>query len=75
MFNELRRTQQIYYENPLLSVRPIKLRERELSFITLEQIRELLGTIERTSDNPHVLLITKLCLATGSGCGALLAIA
>lgn len=65
VFNELRRTQQIAYENPLLSVRPIKMRERELSFLTLDQIRELLETIERTSDNPHVLLITKLCLATG----------
>lgn len=65
VFNELRRTQQIPYENPLASVRPIKLRERELSFLTLAQIRELLDTIERTSDNPHDLLITKLCLATG----------
>lgn len=65
VFNELRRTQQIPYENPLVSIRPIKLRERELSFLTLEQIRELLETIERTSDNPHVLLITKFCLATG----------
>ena len=69
VFNELRRTQQITYENPLASVRSIKLRERELSFLLLEQIRELLETIERTSDNPRVLLITKLCFAAGWCCG------
>lgn len=65
VFNELRRTQQISYENSLVSVRPIKLRERELSFLTLEQIRALLGAIALTLENPHVLLITKFCLATG----------
>ena len=65
IYNELRRTGQIDYENPLAKIRPIKLRERELSFLLLEQINELLDTIKRTSENPHVLLITKLSLSTG----------
>lgn len=65
VFNELRRTQQISYENPLQSVRAIKLSERELSFLTPEQIKELLSVMEKTSDNPHVLLITKISLSTG----------
>ncbi len=65
VYNELRRTQQIDYENPLATVRPIKLQENELSFLTTEQMQELLGAIEKNADNPHVLLITQLCLATG----------
>jgi hypothetical protein len=32
-----------------------KLKERELGFLTLEQIRELLQVIEGYSKNPHVL--------------------
>lgn len=65
VFNELARTEQINYENPLKKVRPIKLAENELSFLTLEQVAELLKTIREKSDNPHVLLITKISLATG----------
>lgn len=62
VYNALRRTQQIDYENPLASVRPIKLGERELSFLSLEQVQELLHIMQRTSENPHVLLITKLMI-------------
>lgn len=65
VYNELKRTQQITYDNALKAVRPIKLRERELSFLSLDQIRELLNVMERHSRNPHVLLVTKLSLATG----------
>lgn len=65
VFNELRRTQQITYENPLQAVQAIRLSERELSFLTSEQIKELLSVMESTSDNPHVLLITKISLSTG----------
>lgn len=65
VFNELHRTDQIDYPNPLSKVRPIKIAERELSFLTVDQIIELLDVIRDTSHNPHVLLITKICLATG----------
>lgn len=65
VYNELHRTDQINYDNPLKKVRSIKIAERELSYLTLEQIRELLHAIETTCHNPHVLLITKVCLSTG----------
>lgn len=65
VYNELYRTQQITYKNPLENVRPIKLVEAELAYLTNKQIKELISSIESQTDNPHVLLITKICLATG----------
>lgn len=65
VYNELYRTKQIAYENPLREIKPIKIAEFELSFLTGDQIAELLESIESKSDNPHVLLITKICLSTG----------
>jgi len=65
VFNELVRTDQIDYPNPLTPVRPIRIPERELSFLSLDQCKHLLSIIESTCDNEHVLLITNVCLATG----------
>jgi len=65
VYNELERTEQINYSNPLAKVRPIKLVESELSYLTIEETKELLDSIAGQTDNPHVLLITKICLATG----------
>lgn len=68
VFNELERTQTIDYSNPLKSVRPIKISEKELSWLTSEQIKELLSTIDKTG-NQHVSLITRVCLSTGARWG------
>lgn len=65
LFSHLISTEQIAYPHPLKSVKPIKIPERELSFLSLNQIQELLTTIEQKSENPHLLMIVKLCLATG----------
>jgi integrase len=65
VYNGLHKTGQINYGNPLSPIQPIKLSERELSFLTGEQISELLKTMQLNSENLHVLLITKLSLATG----------
>ena len=65
VFNHLISTDQIAYRNPLINVKPLKLAERELSFLTIDQINELLSVIESTSQNPHLLLIVKICLSTG----------
>ena len=69
VFNELHRTEIIDYENPLKAVRQIKIPQKELSYLTQAQIEELLTQIERTAENPHTLLITKICLATGARWG------
>ncbi|ARH13793.1 TPA: tyrosine-type recombinase/integrase [Pseudomonas aeruginosa] len=44
----------------------LKLQERELSWLTTEQIGELLDSIRSRCDNPHTELVTLLCLATGA---------
>ena len=65
VFNELKRNKIIEYVNPLAEVRPIRIKERELSYLDYEQIEELFETLDRVCLNPHVKLIAKICLATG----------
>ncbi|WP_420592128.1 tyrosine-type recombinase/integrase [Bacterioplanoides sp.] len=43
-----------------------KLRPQELSWLTTDQIQHLLKVIAQFSQNPHVLSLTKICLATGA---------
>jgi integrase len=70
VYNELKRTGVIDYDNPLSPVRKIKIAERELSFLTSEQITKLLETIKSYNKvNPHVYQIARLCLATGARWG------
>jgi len=64
VFNELKRMGQWLGSNPLESVRQFKVSERELSFLTLDQIRVLLKALE--SHGPDVVLVTRICLATGA---------
>lgn len=66
VYNELRGLSVIDYANPLALVKPLKIQERELSWLTTEQIAELLETIRSGCDNPHVEVITMICLATGA---------
>lgn len=66
VFNELKDLRQIDYSNPLAGVKLLKLQERELSWLTTEQIDELLDSIRKRCDNPHTELVTLLCLATGA---------
>ena len=69
VFNYLHKIEEISYPNPLEKIDSIKLDEVELSWLTTEQIKHLLGTIKGFSQNPHVLLITKICLSTGARWG------
>lgn len=66
VFNELRGLGQIDYQNPLALVKPLRIQERELSWLTAEQIAELLESIRSGCDNPHVEPIVLICLATGA---------
>jgi integrase len=69
LYNGLREIGEIVYSNPLDGVKMIKLDERELSWLTTEQIKILLETMDAFSLNPHVKLITKISLATGARWG------
>jgi len=66
VYNELRGLGVIKYENPLALVKPLKIQERELSWLTNPQIAELLDSIRTGCDNPHVEPVVLICLATGA---------
>lgn len=65
VFNELDRLGYWKKGNPLAKVRAFKIPERELSFLTTEQIKALLAALPLGRNN-SVTLITKICLATGA---------
>lgn len=66
VYNELVSLGIINFTNPLASLKPLPLQERELSWLTPVQITELLHSISTGCHNPHVLAIVLLSLATGS---------
>lgn len=69
VFNYLKKVKEITYTNPLEDIEPYKLDEVELSFLTLEEVDHLLHTIESFNLNPHVKLISRISLSTGSRWG------
>ncbi|KKM98158.1 hypothetical protein LCGC14_1160800 [marine sediment metagenome] len=66
VYNELRGLGQIDYDNPLRLVKPFRIDERELSWLTDDQIATLLDAIRSGCDNPHVEPVVRICLATGA---------
>jgi site-specific recombinase XerD len=46
-------------------LRQFKIQQQELSYLTLEQIDQLLTAL-RLSRNPHAELVSRICLATGA---------
>lgn len=65
MFNELRRLGHWKKPNPLADLRQFKIQEKELSFLTLQQIDQLLLSLAM-SRNSHAEKIAKICLSTGA---------
>ncbi|WP_394183392.1 tyrosine-type recombinase/integrase [Marinomonas posidonica] len=68
MFSTLIKSKEIYYPNPLEEVQNVRVPDNELAFLTHDQINELLAATDEC-DNPHVTLISKVCLATGARWG------
>jgi site-specific recombinase XerD len=52
-------------DNPFAAIKAIRLPERELSYLTHEQIKRLFEELKQ-SRNKHVTLIATLCLSTGA---------
>ncbi|KVU60444.1 tyrosine-type recombinase/integrase [Burkholderia cepacia] len=67
-FNELGRLGHWTKTNPLGKLRQFKIQENELTYLTDRQIRDLFAALDE-SRNPHVSLITTICLATGARWG------
>jgi integrase len=69
VFNVLHQLGDIDYANPLARVRPLRLQEKELAYLTDQQIEVLFTTIHSYCRTPHVAMIAAICLATGSRWG------
>jgi integrase len=65
MFNELRRLGLWAGENPLALMRQFSIEDKELSYLTPEQIKALLAELAK-GRNLDALLIAKVCLSTGA---------
>lgn len=68
VFNELIRLGQWNRENPLKLLRQFKIQERELSYLTIDQIHALVSELLK-STNKHATMVSKICLATGARWG------
>ncbi|WP_287917354.1 tyrosine-type recombinase/integrase [Comamonas sp.] len=65
VFNELRRLGQWGRSNPLAELRQFKVQERELSYLTVDQIHDLLSELQG-GKNRHAAMVARVCLATGA---------
>lgn len=65
VFAELIRLEQFHGKNPLANIRTFAERERELSFLSAEQIPLLLAECDKSTNN-HCGVVARLCLATGA---------
>lgn len=64
MFNKLIKLGEWKLKNPYANVDPLKFSARVMSYLTLEQIEQLLIALD-DSVNPDVKVLAKLCLTTG----------
>ncbi|MGF1878593.1 tyrosine-type recombinase/integrase [Photobacterium frigidiphilum] len=66
VFNELHRLNEWNYPNPFENIKKIKIPEKELTFLTHEQITHLLDFVSKTYNGEDITKVIKICLATGS---------
>lgn len=63
-FNELIRINEWQQANPFGKIKKLTLTQRELVFLTLDEVSALLLELH-AARNPHVKLVAKICLSTG----------
>lgn len=68
MFNELKRLGDWDAPHPLENVREFKIDEAELAYLTIDEAKNLLAECEK-SKAKDLLIIVKICLATGARWG------
>lgn len=69
VYNVLHQLGDIDYPNPLQRVKPLRLQEKELSYLTPAQIEHLFSVIHARCKAPHVAMVSAICLATGARWG------
>jgi integrase len=65
MFNRLKRLNVIDYDNPLATVDFVRVHDRQMSYLSKDQIDTLFECIKMCM-NPSVFFVVNLCLRTGS---------
>jgi integrase len=65
VYHRLRKLRVIDYECPLANVEPIKTQERQLSYLSRDQINLLMDTINSRSNNPSTWWVAQICIRTG----------
>lgn len=75
VYNVLWQLGEIDYQNPLAQVRPLRLQERELAYLTDADVALLFQTIHARCKTPHVAMVAAICLATGARWGEAQALA
>lgn len=68
IFNELDRAGEWKQPNPFGKLKAIKFDENELAWLTTEQIKKLMLELEN-STNSSVMIVARICLATGARWG------
>lgn len=69
VFNRLKKLQIISYENPIAAVDKLKLDEKQMSYLSLPQIDELLESIISRCQNESTWYVANICLHTGARWG------
>jgi len=69
VFTKLRKLKVIDFDNPLDEVDFIKIHERQLSYLSVDQINLLLDTISSGCINESTYYVAQLCLRTGARWG------
>lgn len=65
----LHQLEEIDYPNPLARVKPLRLQEKELAYLTDAQVEHLFAVIHERCRTPHVAMVAAICLATGARWG------
>ncbi|MBU3545483.1 tyrosine-type recombinase/integrase [Polynucleobacter sp. MWH-Mekk-B1] len=66
VFNELIRLNLWKKANPVSAIRQFKIADKELGYLEVNELRELLSELQSAERNSDVYLIGKICLSTGS---------
>lgn len=66
VFSVLSNFDHLPYSDPLGKVKPLKLQERDITYLSPEQVQQLLLHIRAHAQTPHLEPVVRLCLATGA---------
>lgn len=69
MFNKLIKLNVIDYANPVAGIDAIKIQERQLTYLSKEQINVLMADIETNCKNKSTWFVAQICIRTGARWG------